>query len=312
MALATIRPARIDAPPRICYENAPLRLTSNVIPRLLHPLGSTLPRWAAIAALCVASSGCPQPIAPPPEPEPEVIEEEDEFDERDEPDPAAPFDFRLVYMYPDDHEGRVRTCDLEFASERLDVAARHVGRYEDLRPSHRRTIRCGSGDVGIWVDLISKKENVETADQVEAGARIRGRVVKSEGGFSGYLIMELEEVVRVFPTPPFPDRLLAAVPAGFDFSRADEVVGAQRTCSIGYAGRIFPITGITRYPNGASHRMSISCEHARGAAWVDLLFREADQLRALTMTRGAILRVSVITGDSGEADHPIVVYERTL
>lgn len=228
--------------------------------------------------------------------------------------PALPaggdgFDPRLAVLDADAHVGEERLCDVAFAERLVDVAGRERERYP-LPVARRVAVQCAA-DTGLgWADLVFTAERASSASAVEAGKRVRVRVVDPDGGFADYPVLELLELVGPVAIPPALDEPSAPEP-GFDFGRAGDpgVAGSVRPCAVDFAGRVEILDDRQRrlhpYPEDATHRVPVKCLHGRGDHWIDLILTDESASSALGIRRGATVPIRVLAAEGGFAGRPI-------
>lgn len=275
-------------------------------------------RAVCCVMVLLACDGGREAAAPRTEPEPPVRQEPAAAKRGEPPEPAAEetpspadaFDPRLAIAEPDAHVGEERLCDVAFAERSVDVTGRERLRYP-IPVVRRIAVRCAAADGRGWADLVFREERAADAPRVEAGRRVRVRVVAPDGGFAGYPVLEHLELVG--PAAPIGDEPEPAAPEpAFDFGRAGDpgVVRSERRCAVDFAGRPERIDARQRrlhpYPEGATVRVPTKCLHERGDAWVDLVFGADDAPRALGIARGTTVTVRVLDAEHGYAGRPIV------
>lgn len=211
--------------------------------------------------------------------------------------PAEPLDPRRITMAPERHIDEERLCDLSFVGRLQEVAA---GATYPLAVSHRASIRCRAGEGEGWADLVFPKTSASLASYVEAGERIRIRVVAVEG-FERHPVVAFVANIGEVPIPP-PRWEFQTVGTGDRFEEGWET----SACAVVHQGAVRPVEG-TPYPEDASHHAVVTCRHDLGESLIDLAYPRAKQLAALRVRRGEIIPVRR-HDDLGEAGLPIALY----
>lgn len=233
-----------------------------------------------------------------------------------EDDPGAGFDIRLARVQPGVHINTEQPCDVIFSGRPEAVEDGDAPRYE-LDAAHRMAIKCHAPSGEGWADLVFSPEHAERVSQVRRGRRVRIRILAADGGYFDYPIVQFvslegenPELARVAPSAQ-PDN----VPNGFDLAGLREdpgLVGTTQDCAVAFADEIDLVRPNDRrrrsYPAGVQNRMTVRCKHAGGEEPADLVFMPAQALAALSVSRGSVVPVRVISRNGGFVDYPILQF----
>jgi hypothetical protein len=172
-------------------------------------------------------------------------------------------------------------------------------------------VRCGAPTGEGWADLIFPPPSAGLIPDVTGGKRLRVAVIAASGGFDDAPILAFLAVIGDAPAAGPLDEDFESIRAGFDFGALDarpELMGSSAVCAVAYASAPEPIAEekLERYPGGATHRLGLVCGHARGDAWVDLVFTAEQADDVLALRRGARARLRILAVEGGAAGLPIV------
>ncbi len=231
-------------------------------------------------------------------------------------DPGAGFDIRLVRVQPGVHLRTVQACDVMFSGRPEAVEGADAERYE-ADVAHRMAIKCHAPTGEGWADLVFARANAADVSQVRRGRRVRVRILKADGGYFDYPVVQFisaegdnPELARLAPrAQPL------NVPNGFDLSTAGDdpaLIGSVQPCAVAFSDEIHIVEANDRqgrsYPTGVQNRMSVRCKHASGEEPADLVFMPAQALAALGVRRGEVIPVRIISRNGGAVDYPIVQF----
>lgn len=231
-------------------------------------------------------------------------------------DPGAGFDIRLVRVQPGVHLNTEQPCDVIFTTRPEAVAGDEADRYE-IDAAHRMAVSCHAPSGDGWADLIFSPEDASHVAEVRRGARIRIRILTSDGGYVDYPIVQFVAVEGQNPelarAPP--RATPATVPNGFDLRLVRDdpgLIGTTQQCAVARADEIDLVQPTDprprSYPAGIQNRMTVACKHQGGEELADLVFMPAQALAALDVHRGAVIPVRVISRDGGFVEYPIVQF----
>ncbi|MBN8616226.1 MAG: hypothetical protein J0L92_36890 [Deltaproteobacteria bacterium] len=228
------------------------------------------------------------------------------------------FDMRLVRVQPGVHLDTEQVCHVS-AAGRVEAIAEADGERYGERATQRMSVRCAAVTGEGWADLVFSATSAGHAPEVTVGARVRVRILRADGGFFDYPIVEFVETEALGdPTLAAPGAegtpaVVGNLPTGFDLRRAQTdpaAVGSVQTCAVSHAGDIEMLDAedsrSRAYPAGAQNRMTIRCRHAQGEEWADLVFMPAQALTALHIGRGDVIRVAVVSRTGGFFDYPVL------
>lgn len=240
-------------------------------------------RTVALALLIAAAAACRSPEPPRAEARattdgwsvPALVDDAD-----------APWDPRLLRMFPEAHLGAERVCDLSFVGNLQTLEARHAGRYPEP-VNQRAAVRCRAAQGEGWADLVFTKDTVGLAPYARVGERIRVRAV-ALSGFEDMPVLAFVAHIGVAPPAPPPRWVWTPVPA------ADPLDGrpGRGLCAVTYVGSIEPAQAPV-FPEGSAQRAVVACRHPLGEDLVALVFPEPKQLSALRVRRGEVVPVEV-------------------
>jgi hypothetical protein len=230
-------------------------------------------------------------------------------------DPGAGFDIRLVRVQPGVHLRTVQPCDVVFSGRAEAIDGPDAARYP-VPAVQRMAIKCTAPTGEGWADLVFTRQTASRAGQVQRGRRIQVRLLSADGGYFDYPVVQLESVEGENP------ELLrvsarhepAAVPNGFDLaqlSRQPALIGTAQECAVAFADEIVMVQPADRrrsYPSGAQNRMTVRCKHAGGDEPADLVFMPGQALAALSVRRGEVVPVRVVSRNGGFVDYPVLQF----
>ena len=231
-------------------------------------------------------------------------------------EPGAGFDIRLVRVQPSVHLNTVQPCDVIFSGRPEAVEGEDAARYEEDYVQ-RMAIKCHAPSGEGWADLVFSPEAADSVSGVTRGRRVRVRILAPDGGYFDYPIVQFvslegvnPELARVTPRPT-----PSSVPSGFDLSALAEgpaLVGTTQQCAVAFADEIDLVRPNDRrrrsYPAGVQNRMTVRCRHGGGEEPADLVFMPAQALAALSVRRGEVIPVRVISRNGGFVDYPILQF----
>ncbi|MFO0711825.1 MAG: hypothetical protein U0353_18375 [Sandaracinus sp.] len=228
------------------------------------------------------------------------------------------FDMRLVRVQPGVHLDTEQVCLVSAAGRVEAIAEADAERYGE-RGTQRMSVRCAAATGEGWADLVFSATSAAHAPEVTIGARVRVRILRADGGFFDYPIVEFVETEALgdpslaAPGSEGTPSVVGALPTGFDLRRAQTdpaAVGSVQTCAVSHAGDIEMLDAedarSRAYPAGAQNRMTIRCRHAQGEEWADLVFMPAQALTALHIGRGDVIRVAIVSRTGGFFDYPVL------
>lgn len=229
--------------------------------------------------------------------------------------PGAGFDIRLVRVQPGIHLRTVQPCDVVFTGRPEGIEGRDAERYP-LQVSQRVAIKCHAPTGEGWADLVVARAQVSQLSEVRRGRRLQVRILTADGGYFDYPIVQLVSVEGDHPGLARPQRpTLPSVPNGFALSALRDdptLIGSAQHCAIAFSDEIDLVQANDRrrrsYPTGVQNRMTIRCKHAGGEEPADLVFMPSQALAALSIRRGELVPVRVISRSGGAVDHPILQY----
>lgn len=230
--------------------------------------------------------------------------------------PGAGFDIRLVRVQPSVHLNTVQPCDVIFSGRPEAVEGDEQERYE-TDAAQRMAIKCHAPTGEGWADLVFSPEASSHVSEVTRGRRVRVRILAPDGGYFDYPIVQFvsvegsdPELARIAPRAQ-----PATIPNGFDLSALRDdpaTVGTTQQCAVAFVDEIDLIRAHDRrrrsYPAGVQNRMTVRCKHAGGEEPADLVFMPAQALAALTVRRGEVVPVRVISRNGGFVDYPILQF----
>jgi hypothetical protein len=210
------------------------------------------------------------------------------------------FDMRLVRVQPGVHLDTEQVCHVSAAGRVEAVAEEDAERYGE-RATQRMSMRCAAVTGEGWADLVFSATSAAHAAEVTIGARVRVRILRADGGFFDYPIVQFVETEALgdpslaAPGSEGTPAVVGALPTGFDLRRVQTdpaAVGSVQSCAVSHAGDIEMLDAedshARAYPAGAQNRMTIRCRHAQGEEWADLVFMPAQALTALHIGRGRV------------------------
>ena len=301
---------------------------SRELPAFRSPSRGRWGRIAGVLLVTLAAGGCDQFTE-----EARVDPSRVEYDVRSPALPAGtaglPFDPRVARLLPEEFEGTEQICDLTYVGAERPVSPERAFRlrFPTVLARHARCV--GTTGQG-WADLYFRKDRTELSESLARGRRIRAQIHAARGGFRDYPILEVLESIGESPDDA-PTAPLEREPSVADSFVRPEPEHTHRTCAVAYAGPIERVRNgaaeileedereptavryrgprsLAPYPSSASHRMSVVCRHARGEAWVDLVFTRETFPAALDVHRGRTMAIRVVRSDGGVADYPIGVF----
>lgn len=230
-------------------------------------------------------------------------------------DPGAGFDIRLVRVQPGVHLQTVQPCDVIFSGRAEAVEGADAERYE-VPAVQRMAIKCLAPTGEGWADLVFTAQTAARAPDVQRGRRLRVRLLTADGGYFDYPIVQLESIEGDNPDLARlgPRREPTTVPNGFDLAQLSSdpaLVGTAQECAVAFADEIDLVQPADRrrsYPAGVQNRMTVRCKHATGDHPADLVFMPAQALAALTVRRGEVVPVRVVSRNGGFVDYPILQF----
>ncbi len=233
-----------------------------------------------------------------------------------ESDPGGGFDIRLARVQPGVHLDTEQPCDVIFSGRPEAVESERAPRYE-LDAAHRMAIKCHAPTGEGWADLIFSPEHASHVSEVRRGRRVRVRIVAADGGYFDYPIVQFVALEGDNPelarTPPRAQPV--AIANGFDLTglRDDPgLIGTTQECAVAFADEIDLVRPNDRrrrsYPAGVQNRMTVRCKHNGGEEPADLVFMPAQALAALSVARGEVVPVRVISRNGGYVDYPILQF----
>lgn len=226
------------------------------------------------------------------------------------------FDMRLVRVQPGVHLDTEQVCHVSAAGRVEAIAEADAERYGE-RATQRMSVRCAAATGEGWADLVFSATSAAHAPEVSVGARIRARILRADGGFFDYPIVQFVHTESLgdpsLAAPGTAPSVVGALPAGFDLRRAQtdpSAVGSVQTCAVSHAGDIEMLDAADArsraYPAGAQNRMTIRCRHGQGEEWADLVFMPPQALTALHIGRGDVIRVAIVSRTGGFFDYPVL------
>lgn len=231
-------------------------------------------------------------------------------------DPGAGFDIRLVRVQPGVHIRTIQACDVMFSGRPEAVEGGDAERYE-ADVAQRMAIKCHAPTGEGWADLVFSRADAAQVAQVRRGRRVRVRILAADGGYFDYPIVQFvaaeghnPELARLAPrAQPL------GVPNGFDLSAIREdpaLLGSVQQCAVAFSDEIHIVQPNDRrrrsYPTGVQNRMTVRCKHAGGEEPADLVFMPSQALAALSVRRGEVIPVQIISRNGGFVDYPIVQF----
>jgi hypothetical protein len=233
--------------------------------------------------------------------------------------PDEPFDVRLVRLDPATHVDEERVCDVTWSGRLTRVGASDAVRYP-MPIARRRLVRCRAETGEGWADLVFDSDSASLASYVDAGDRIRVRVLEGRG-FQRHPILAFVATIDDVDLAPRQER---EVPVGAPFVALAQGGGLSQVhpCALDYVGGIEPTdrasedTGddddgdLVNVPDSReTHRVQVRCRHAEGADWLELRFPAVTRMAALRLERGVVIPVRLLSADGGEAGLPHGRYE---
>lgn len=231
-------------------------------------------------------------------------------------EPGAGFDIRLVRVQPGVHLNTEQPCDIIYTAGREAVEGDDSARY-DLDAAHRMAIKCYAPTGEGWADLVFSPEDAAQASDVRRGRRVRVRILAADGGYDDYPIVQFVALEGDDPNLALaaPRTQQTNVPNGFDLSTLRDdpgLVGSTQQCAVAFADEIDLVRPNDRrsrsYPAGVQNRMTVHCKHQGGEEPADLVFMPAQALAALSVRRGEVVPVRIISRNGGFVDHPILQF----
>jgi hypothetical protein len=228
-------------------------------------------------------------------------------------DPGAGFDIRLVRVQPGVHIDTVQPCDVIYHGRPESVEGHAAERYR-VSAIQRMAIKCIAPTGEGWADLVFTRDTARRAQEIRRLHRVRVRILSADGGSFNYPIVQFVALEADNPQLSEPRSAPTNVPNGFDFSALRDdpgLVGTAQQCAVSFADEIDMVPAADRrrsYPAGVQNRISIHCKHAGGEEPADLVFMPAQALAALTVRRGEVIPVRVISRNGGLVDYPILQY----
>jgi hypothetical protein len=230
--------------------------------------------------------------------------------------PGTGFDIRLVRVQPGLHIRTVQSCDVVLTGRAEGVEGREAARY-GADVAQRMAVKCHAPTGEGWADLVFSRDQVRQVSEVRRGRRVRVRILAADGGYFDYPIVEFvavdgdhAELVR--SAQPAPQ---ANVSSGFDLTqvRGDpSLIGSLQSCSVAFADEVHLIEPVDRrgrsYPAGVQNRMTVRCKHRTGEEPADLVFMPSQATAALSVQRGSVLSVRVVSANGGAVDYPVIQY----
>lgn len=231
-------------------------------------------------------------------------------------DPGAGFDIRLVRVQPGVHIRSVQACDVMFSGRPEAVLGEDAARYQ-ADVVQRMAIKCHAPTGEGWADLVFAPADAAQVSQVRRGRRVRVRILKADGGYFDYPVVQFvgaegdnPELARMEPrAQPL------GVSNGFDLGDVREdpaLLGSVQECAVAFSDEIHIVQPNDRrrrsYPTGVQNRMTVRCKHAGGEESADLVFMPAQALAALGVRRGQVIPVRIISRNGGFVDYPIVQF----
>ena len=231
-------------------------------------------------------------------------------------EPGAGFDLRLVQVQPGAHLNTEQPCDVFLRTEPAAVAGDEAGRYS-VDAAHHMAVRCHAPAGNSWADLIFSPEHASAVQEIRRGSRVRVRILTSDGGEHDYPIVQFVEIEGYDPALAESDLHAqpSSVPNGFNLRRlADEpgLIGTTQQCAVARTEPVDLLRPDDRrernYPAGIQNRMTVTCKHANGEEHADLVFMPAQALAALSVRRGEVVPVRIISRNGGFTDYPILQF----
>lgn len=231
-------------------------------------------------------------------------------------DPGSGFDIRLVRVQPGVHINTEQACDVIFSTRPEAVDGDDSARYE-VDAAHRMAVSCHATSGDGWADLVFSPEQASQVSEVRRGRRVRVRILTADGGYMDYpvvLFVALEgENPELARTPPRAQA--TTLPNGFNLGglRDDPgLVGTTQQCAVSDTDEVDLVQPNDRrrrsYPAGIQNRMTVRCKHTSGEELADLVFMPAQALAALTVERGQVIPVRIISRNGGFVDYPIIQF----
>ncbi len=201
-------------------------------------------------------------------------------------DPDAPWDPRLLRMFPDVYLGTERVCDLVRVGQLQALEHRHGRRYP-VPVSHRAAVRCRSPLGEGWADLVFTTDTAGLTSYARAGERIRIRALAPHG-FERMPVVAF--VAHIGPAPAARPARWAWAPVPSADALADRK--GPGLCALAYVGPIEP-TDPAQASEEDAQRAVVACRHPLGEDLLALVFSRQRQFSALRLRRGEVVPVEV-------------------
>ena len=214
------------------------------------------------------------------------------------------------------HVNTEQPCDVIYTAGREAVEGEDSERYE-LDAAHRMAIKCHAPTGEGWADLVFSPEHADQASEVQRGRRIQVRILAADGGYDDYPIVQFVSLEGENPNLAHatPRAQQTSVPNGFDLATLRDdpgLVGTTQQCAVAFADEIDLVRPNDRrsrsYPAGVQNRLTVRCKHQGGEEPADLVFMPAQAIAALTVHRGEVVPVRIISRNGGFVDHPILQF----